>query len=412
MLQRSSGTGPRALFYSHDTVGLGHIRRTLRICEHLDFNFPNLSMLLVTGSPVAHAFRAPAGLDYVKLPSVIKRGDDCYETRTLRVPFQMTRRLRARLLLDTVSAYRPDFLFVDNVPLGMKGELTTTLEHISRHLPDTLVFLTLRDILDDASRVVPQWRRLGIIEALERYYTRVFIYGLRTVFDPTVEYQWPATVRRKTVFCGYIARSVDKTVSRALRRQICAADERLVVVTIGGGSDGSDIVDTYLRALPLITRQIAVKSLVILGPEMAPHEASRLRRVCERRGVIVMDFCADPMPYLDAADLVVSMAGYNTITEILTLDKKAIVIPRTQPRREQLIRSQRLQEFGLLRAIEPAELTRDRLAAEVHHSLQTTDVPIPTRLEFTGLERLTLEMHALLAEESSRLLNRVEARVV
>ena len=125
-----------------------------------------------------------------------------------------------------------------------------------------------------------------------------------------------------------------------------------------------------------------------------------------------MDFCADPMPYLDAADLVVSMAGYNTISEILTLDKKAIVIPRTRPRREQLIRSQRLQEFGLLRAIEPAALTRDRLAAEVHHSLQATDMAIPTRLEFTGLERLTLEMHALLAEESSRLLNRVEARVV
>ncbi len=250
------------------------------------------------------------------------------------------------------------------------------------------------------------------IEALERYYTRVFVYGLRSIFDPTAEYQWPATVRSKTVFCGYIARSVDKVLSKAARQQICGPGERLVVVTIGGGSDGNEIVDTYLRALPHILRQVSVKSLVILGPEMDPAEASRLRRTCDRRGIVVMDFCADPMPYLDAADLVVSMAGYNTISEILTLDKKAIVIPRTYPRREQLIRARRLQEFGLLRTIEPDQLTRDRLAAEVQDALLGTDAPVTTRLEFTGLDRLTLEMHALLATDPCGTLSRAEARVV
>jgi predicted glycosyltransferase len=411
MLRPLYGTGPRALFYSHDTVGLGHIRRTLRICEHLDCSFPSLSMLLVTGSPVAHGFRAPAGLDYVKLPSVIKRGDDRYETRNLRLPFQITWQLRAKLLLDTVSAYRPDFLFVDNVPLGMKGELIHTLQFVSQHLPDTLVFLTLRDILDDASRVVPQWKRLGVIEALERYYTRVFIYGLRSVFDPTVEYRWPVSVSSKTVFCGYIARSVDKALSTAARRQLCGPGEPLVVVTVGGGSDGTEIVDTYLQALPQIRRHLPVKSLVILGPEMDPHEASRLRRACDPRSVVVMDFCSDPMPYLDAADLVVSMAGYNTVSEILALNKQAIVIPRTHPRREQLIRSRRLEAFGLLRTIEPDELTRDRLAAEVRDALEVPAAPAATRLEFTGLDRLTVEMRELLAADQT-FLNRVEARVV
>jgi predicted glycosyltransferase len=411
MIRRPNGTGPRALFYSHDTVGLGHIRRTLRICEHLGGSFPNLSMLLVTGSPVAHGFRAPVGLDYVKLPSVIKCGDDRYQTRNLHLPFETTWQLRATLLLDTVTAYRPDFLFVDNVPLGMKGELLRTLQFVSHHLPDTLVFLTLRDILDDATRVVPQWKRLGVIEVLERYYTRVFIYGLPAVFDPTVEYQWPASVRRKTVFCGYIPRSVDKMLSSAARRQLCRRGEALVVVTIGGGSDGIEIVDTYLQALPEIKRETPVTSLVILGPEMDPHEADRLRRACDPRDVVVMDFCADPMPYLDAADLVVSMAGYNTISEILTLDKRAIVIPRTHPRKEQLIRSRRLGEFGLLRMIPPDELTRDRLAAEVRDILSAAEhVPPSCRLEFTGLDLLTAEMRALLADRE--FLIRVQARVV
>jgi predicted glycosyltransferase len=398
MLRRLKGTGPRALFYSHDTVGLGHIRRTLRICEHLECSFPNLSILLVTGSPVAHEFIAPAGLDYVKLPSVIKRGDERYETRSLRVPFQMTWQLRAKLLLDTVTAYRPDFLFVDSAPLGMKGELVSTLEFVGRHLPDTLVFLTLRDILDDAALVIPQWKRLGVIEVIERYYARVFIYGQQAVFDPTVEYEWPAEVRNKAVFCGYIPRWVDKGLSRAARQQICPHAERLVVVTIGGGSDGAHIVETYLQALPEIRRLAPVKSLVILGPEMDLADGRRLRCACDSGTVEFLDFCADPMPYLDAADLVVSMAGYNTISELLALDKNAIVIPRVRPRREQLIRAQRLQQFGLLRMIEPDHLTSALLAAEVRDRLRSPNRSPSMRLEFTGLDRLTVEMRALLAE--------------
>jgi predicted glycosyltransferase len=368
-------------------------------------------MLLVTGSPVAHGFRAPVGLDYVKLPSVIKCGDNRYETRNLRMPFQTTFQLRAQLLLDTVGAYRPDFVFVDNVPLGMKGELTGTLEYVSRHLPDTLVFLTLRDILDEASRVIPQWKRLGVIEALEHYYARVFVYGQAAVFDPTVEYKWPATVRDKTVFCGYISRSVDRDLARAARRQICDTGEKLIVVTIGGGSDGTHIVDTYLQALPTIRQHIPVKTLVILGPEMEPSQAARLKHECRSRAVIFMDFCSDPMPYLAAADLVVSMAGYNTISEILTLDKKAIVIPRTHPRREQLIRSRRLQEFGLLRTIEPHELGHQRLASEVLATLRSNGVVPAARLEFTGLDRLTSEMRVVLTERQSPGVSR-EARAV
>jgi predicted glycosyltransferase len=381
-------------------VGLGHIRRTLRICEHLENNFPDLSILLVTGSPVAHEFRAPAGLDYVKLPCVIKRGDERYETRNLRVPFQMTRQLRARLLLDTVTAFQPDFLFVDNVPLGMKGELLPTLEFVERHLPGAFVFLTLRDILDDPAHVIAQWTRLGVLDALERYYTRVFIYGQQTVFDPTIEYEWPAQLCKKVVFCGYIPRRVDKNLSRAAREQICLHGEPLVVVTIGGGSDGAEIVDAYLKALSEILPQVPVKSLVILGPEMDPPRASRLRCGGDPGTVEFLEFCADPMPYLDAADLVVSMAGYNTVSEILALDRKAIVIPRIHPRREQLIRSQRLQQLGLLRMIEPDHLTGARLAVEVVDALRSTALPPSMRLEFTGLDRLTAEMHALLGEGS------------
>jgi len=58
----------RLLVYSHDTFGLGNIRRMLCICEYLLEALPTLSILLVSGSPMVHSFRIPRRLDYIKLP--------------------------------------------------------------------------------------------------------------------------------------------------------------------------------------------------------------------------------------------------------------------------------------------------------------------------------------------------------
>ncbi|MEL7224866.1 MAG: glycosyltransferase, partial [Cyanobacteria bacterium J06576_12] len=55
----------RIMVYSHDAFGLGNLRRMLAICEHLLTRWPNLSILLVSGSPMIHEFRLPVGLDYI-----------------------------------------------------------------------------------------------------------------------------------------------------------------------------------------------------------------------------------------------------------------------------------------------------------------------------------------------------------
>lgn len=117
---RSIGGPPirRALFYSHDTLGLGHLRRTLLICQELGRRLDNLSTLIVTGSAMAHGFRMPPGVDYVKLPSVIKLDNELYESRTLPIPFQQVLTLREEIVFQTVANYKPEFFFVDNVPLG------------------------------------------------------------------------------------------------------------------------------------------------------------------------------------------------------------------------------------------------------------------------------------------------------
>ncbi len=101
-----------------------------------------------------------------------------------------------------------------------------------------------------------------------------------------------------------------------------------------------------------------------------------------------------------AADLIVSMGGYNTLNEIIWLRKPAIVTPRIHPRREQLIRARRMAELGLIRMIHPRDLTGELLAEKVleglSHPSQIPFVPI----RFNAAKRLAEELGRAAAKGS------------
>jgi predicted glycosyltransferase len=55
------------------------------------------------------------------------------------------------------------------------------------------------------------------------------------------------------------------------------------------------------------------------------------------------------------ATAVVAMGGYNTFCEILSFDKRALIVPRVEPRQEQLIRARRAAELGLVDMLLPSQ---------------------------------------------------------
>ena len=62
---------------------------------------------------------------------------------------------------------------------------------------------------------------------------------------------------------------------------------------------------------------------------------------------------AHPEALIANAAGVVAMGGYNTFCEILSFDKPGLIIPRTEPRREQFIRAKRAEELGLVKMLDP-----------------------------------------------------------
>src|SRR4029077_21073603 len=118
----------KVLVYSHDTFGLGNIRRMIAICEHLKTRIPEISVLVLTGSPMLHSFRLVDGIDYVKLPCLRRDVGGAIGVKYLNLNLDSTVRLRRELILSTVTYLKPDIFLVHKKPGGVAGELEESLK--------------------------------------------------------------------------------------------------------------------------------------------------------------------------------------------------------------------------------------------------------------------------------------------
>ncbi len=383
-----STSQPKILLYSHDTFGLGNIRRTLLLSETLVDQYPDAAVLIVTGSPMIHAFRIPDRVDYVKIPCVDRTTADRYEPRFLSACVDEVRDTRSAILKRTVLGFDPDLMIVDKRPGGVGGELIGTLQALRRCRRATKLVVGVRDILDEPERTRASFRGAQVFETIEQYYDEVWIYGTREIFDPIAEYEFPETIARKTRFCGYLKRPVT-TVHRN-------GGPPHVLVTTGGGGDGSAMIEAYLEGLVSLPRRFALQTTVVFGPEMAGERRAVLRsRFGYLADVTFVDFEADLSQRYAEADVVVSMAGYNTVCELFSFGLRAVLVPRAEPVREQLIRARLLAERGYFGLVEPEELGPEVLLSRVLTALAAPPPPaFPIDME--GLPRIREHVRSLL----------------
>lgn len=391
----------KIIFYSHDTYGLGNIRRTMSICQSLMASIPDLSILVITGSPMIQSFRIPEGMDYVKLPCLTRTEQDGYASKFLDEEAQHLFKLRSDIILCTVANFKPDLVMVDKKPYGVQNELIPMLSYMEEHLPHAKLSLILRDILDSPEVTRTIWKRHGFFEAIEKYYDEIGILGTPEVFDPRKEYGFSSSMKEKTRFWGYIRREPGLKSRAFLRNEMgIQSDESLVLVTAGGGEDGSQLFESYLKAQEQLTPHQRHKTLMILGPDMSTSTRSQLHRWAGQYAKIhTVDFTDDLMSYMDASDLVISMGGYGTMCEILTLNKRAIVIPRVKPVLEQWIRTSRMVELGLVNMIHPDTLTAPTLTKAIQDNLDVPGTPLPLScsLSLNALSHITKSVSSLLS---------------
>lgn len=390
------------MVYSHDTFGLGNFRRMLAICEHLLTVHLDWTILMVTGSPMVQSFRLPARLDYIKLPCLSRVEREGYAVRSMQMPIDRTIQLRANLIEAAVADFRPDLLLVDKKPYGVKNELRPALECMSWLLPQSKKALVLRDILDSPESTIATWEKCQYHKAIASFYDLVLVVGSPEVFDLPQEYCFPEAVSRKVRFCGYIHRPVPPQERHGHNPEPTSSMRKRVLVTSGGGEDGYHLLATYLKGLQELSDSPNVDSLLVCGPEMPEsHRAALHKMAGQSPNVHIREFTDDMLGAMQAADVVVSMGGYNTMCEVVSLQKKAIVVPRVRPVAEQWIRAERLARLGMVRAIHPDVLTPHGLMRAVTEMITAPEhaARCGTKLDFDALPRIAQYTATLLHGE-------------
>ena len=363
MLYRPSSERPwRVVLYSHDSQGLGHIRRNLALAHSLATHLPKLTGRPVTGLLFtgfdSMAEQLPDGFDHVSLPGLTKESGS-YAPR--RVDLSMSRliRIRSQLLTASISAFEPDLVIVDRHALGVRGELEWALHALREERPNATIVLGLREVLDAPEAAAREWERLGDPDDILVLYDAIWLYGDPQVHDALSTGEVPQSLKGLVTYTGYLANGRHATEATSVPKR------PYVLTMVGGGSDGAELCNIAVRA----KMPEGYDHIVVTGPQMSDAERAVIRER-SRKGTRVVAEVRDGLTSIRGASALISMAGYNTVTEAMTTRVPHLLVPRSKPRMEQVIRAEGLAAIGAADTVAVDDLTPKKLSGWIREAVR------------------------------------------
>lgn len=332
----------KVLIYSHDSFGLGHLRRCRAIANSLVDAFKGMFVMIISGSPVISQFDFKARVSFITVPGIVKLRNGDYTSLGLHVDLDETLALRASMIQHAAEAFAPDIFIVDKEPLGLRGEIAYTLRWLK--MKGCRNILGLRDIMDDSDALQCEWRRKQSAPALDSLYHEIWIYGTRSTGNPLEGIDLPPSTLARMHYLGYLHRPLPVNA----RLPSTYAGDPYILITPGGGGDGDLLVDWVIRAYESDESDALARGIIVVGPFMSSETQRSFRKRARRiRKLKIATFENRIEVLMYNAIGIVAMGGYNTFCEILSFDKRALLVPRETPRLEQKIRADYAARFKL-----------------------------------------------------------------
>lgn len=388
----------RVLFYCQSLLGIGHFIRSRELLSALrDFD-----VCFVYGGEVVQGFELPSGVEVVYLPAL--KSDEAFSALHVVDPalsLEDVQEQRKKLLLTTFDRFAPDALIIELFPFGRKHlsfELLPLLTQARAQNPALKVACSLRDIL--VSRPDQARYEARVCTLMNQYFDLLLIHA-----DP----QWQrleetfasvSEIRCAVAYTGYVAR---QSPHRRDNQQVKDRQEpALLVVSIGGGRVGHELIDCAIEAAALLSSPYRMH--IVTGPHIPAEQLQRLQqRVLAHPHITVQHYATDFLSWLQRADVSISLAGYNTCMDILSAGVRALVYPFTgQNNDEQTRRARKLSEAGLIGMLEPESLSPALLASRIEQALTQPCVTSSQSIDLQGAERTAQLLTELLRGDSPR----------
>ncbi|MFT5700297.1 MAG: putative glycosyltransferase [Desulforhopalus sp.] len=373
----------RVSYYCQHVLGIGHLRRSLEICKSLADRHETT---LILGGPPASI--DTTGLNILKLPGLqmdteFNNLSPCNSSCSL----EKTKEMRQKTLYSHFTSFAPNCFITELYPFGRKAfrfELDPILKDIKKKvLPDCKCVCSVRDILVEKQQGKEKFEQ-RVVETLNNYYSAVLVHADPEIVQLDETFSSLTNVKVPLHYTGFVSEKPDLACNHHIRKQLgLTGQQKLMVASIGGGSVGSDLLFAVLAAFTIVLKTDPhVHLQVFTGPYCEPTIYEAIKRLSQPN--ITIDRFTDSFPdWLAAADLSISMAGYNTCMNLLQTGVPALVLPFMQ-NREQALRAEKLGEKAPIAILTTEDLSEGKLSKKMVQQLQLQ--PVKTTIGLAGAD--------------------------
>lgn len=412
----------RIVFFSQHLLGVGHHFRNFQIVRALAKSY---KVYFVDGGREVRNIDIPS-VRTIRLPALFK---DLESQRTVcedaKFSLQEAQKKRKQILLETIAQIQPDIFVIELFPFArtkLYKELIPAIQKARALNPKVKVICSVREIIKkapqkelarkkppdrEASFFIPRmiwyavsfWRkdeknkRLArlyyerVVPVLNRYFDYVLIHGDPRLFQLESFFPWIEDIEIPVEYTGYVS---EKLESRDANTQKTIEEQGpYVLVSVGGGILGWDMITTAVRAWKILCDQGYIqnmKMVIFAGIFMKDAEYDAIKKMCTGDAFYLSRFTNNFLQWMQSAELSISQAGYNTCMNVLETGVKAILVPIPAERDlDQAPRAKKLSEFGIADMIRSEELTLERMANAILERLESP--PVEHNIVLNGAER-------------------------
>ncbi|MGL5876124.1 MAG: glycosyltransferase family protein [Xenococcaceae cyanobacterium] len=365
----------KIMFYCQHIVGMGHLIRSTEIIRGLVSDF---QVCLINGGEIIDEFPLPPSVEVVNIPA-IKTDAQWKELQPVdsSLSLKEVQLRRTEQILNVFERFKPDILILELFPFGRRRfsfELIPLLEKAKA--AGTKIVCSLRDIVVNQND--RQRHEEKVCNLIDRYFDLLLVHGdpqfvrLEEIFDRLDD------LNCQVCYTGYVTQSLSTTTPIHLKKP-------LILVTVGGGRFGHDLLECVVKTAPLLQDRIPHQIQVFTGPFMLEETFNKLQDLAgDRSNLKIERYTPQLLNYMQQADLSISMCGYNTTMNILNTGVRAMMMAFTgSDDREQTIRLQKLAELEIAKAINPEDLQPEQFATQIINYLQQQ--PIKWKFDFNGV---------------------------
>jgi predicted glycosyltransferase len=349
----------RVMYYTHNSIGLGHAFRALAVITGMRAHRPDVDFLVISGTSVPELFLRN-GIEVVKLPSIkfhIDNNTYFLGPRYLRdASVDEVSDLRQRIIEDTFNGFRPDVLIAEHNMLGQRGEIVPLLLKKWRQIPQTESFALVhisRGILRNPSLIEAPFndrRQKSESIYVGDLYDFIYVMEDQEIIDVNKTYFGNRrSLKKKIQYMGKITVKTrnELTPKEEILRRLDGSNHKIIVASLGRKSSSIGIAELIVQAFEDLRLQNRYRLFFVIDPYLDPALRQQMVQKFSKSYVFFLDFLPNFVDVINVSSLVIGRAGYNSLSEILLTDSKAILIPEDHGHEEQETRLAKTEKANI-----------------------------------------------------------------